>query len=134
MAVTAVSNQSFRLRNSFIEVLGSVHRQNRRELFMGEFFTDINRFNLADQDLCVFRYIHSGHLCDRISALSDDLRVQRAVDKNGLPNLFNLVFFKEIAPSVGKFFLYRIVDRIQNRHRLFGCADHTVVKCLRMDN
>ncbi len=54
---------------------------------------------------------------------------------NRLTNLIKLFsFFQEVAASVCKFFLYFIVNAVQNRYGLLGSTNHTVVKCLGMND
>ena len=101
---------------------------------MSKFFADIDRFHFADENLCMQRYAHACQFCDPVRRLTDDTRIQRAVDDNRLSDLFQFIVFQEITASVGKFLLYCVIDIRKDCHALFGCADHTVIKGLGMDD
>ena len=73
---------------------------------MCEFFADINGLNLTDQDLGLSRYSNACHFSDSSSLLSYDLGIQCTVDKDGLSDFLDLVFFKEVASSVKELFLH----------------------------
>ena len=134
VTVTAVGDQVLCLCHSVLKGLCVVHGKNGRKLFMCKLLGQLYALYFADQDLGVFGSVHTGKLCDVVSRLTDDLCVQCAVDQDGLSDLLGLLGVQEVATSVGKFFLYLVVYLIQYDHRLLGCADHTVVKGLGVDD
>ena len=101
---------------------------------MGEFLRDIDALNLADENLRFLRNVHARQLGNRVSALSDDFRVQRAVDEDGMAHLVQLVALEEIASAALKLIAHLVIDAVQHGHALLGCANHAVVKRLGMDD
>ena len=73
MAIAAVCYQALRLIQSLVKGLCLVHSQYRRQLLMGKLLADIYRLNLADDNLCINRNIHTCQLCDGVCRLSYDL-------------------------------------------------------------
>ena len=134
MTVTAVCNKSVGLVKCVLKGLCAVHRENGRELFVGKLLGNIYALNLADKDLGVLGYFNTGKSGDLVRALANDLCVKRSVDDNRLSNLVKLVVCKEMTTALYKFGLYSLVYVLHNDNRLLGCADHTVVKGLGVDN
>ena len=91
MAVAAVGDQLFGVVKRFLDGIEFVHGENGGELLVSEFFAEIHALYLADQDLRILRDFHAAELRDFVRALTDDLRVQRAVDDDGLAHLVQLV-------------------------------------------
>ena len=83
---------------------------------MCKFFTDIYRFHFTDQDLRLCRNSHAGHLCNLGSLLTNDFRIQCAVDDDRFSNLLDLVAFQEVASSVFKLISDLFVNALQYRH------------------
>ena len=130
MAIAAVCNKTLSFCDSIVKILSLVHCKYRGELLMCEFLADINGFNLTDQDLGLWRNSNAGHLCDSSCFLSYDLGIQCAVDKDRFSDFLDLVFFEEIASSVKEFFFNFFINAFQNSYGLLGSTDHTIVKCL----
>ena len=59
MSITAVSHQSLSLDQSLIKGLSLVHSQHWRKLLVGKLLTNVNRLNLSNNNLCIYRYIHA---------------------------------------------------------------------------
>ena len=53
-----------------------------------------------------------------------------AIDKDCFSDFLDLVFFEEIASSVKEFFFNFFINAFQNSYGLLGSTDHTIVKCL----
>ena len=134
MTIAAVCNELRSLCNSIVKILGLVHGKYRGKLLVCEFFADINGLNLTDQDLGLSRYSNACHFSDSSSFLSYDLGIQCAVDKDGLSDFLDLVFFKEVASSVKELFLHFFINALQNSYGLLGSTDHTIVKGLGVDD
>ena len=134
VSVTAVCYKLFRFCKSLVESLRLIHGKYGRKFLMGELFADIHRFHFTDQDLGIFRNFHACHLRDGRCFLSYDLRVQGAVDDNGLSYLIKFVSLQEIASSVLELVFHRLIYALQDSHRLLGSTDHAVVKGLGMDD
>ena len=134
MSVSAVSYELFCFCNCFIKCFCFVHGKYRRQFLMRKFFTDVYRFYFTDQDLGFCRNFYTCHLSDRSCFLSNDLCIQCAVDQNCFSYFFDFVFLKEIASSVLELFFYCFIYTFQNCYRLFGCTDHTIVKCFGVDD
>ena len=58
---------------------------------MCEFFGNIDRFDFADQNLGGFGNGDTGKSGNGDRLLADDLCVERAVDENGLSDLFDFI-------------------------------------------
>ena len=101
---------------------------------MRKFFGKLDAFHLADEDLRLLRHIHARQLRNGVCALSDDLRVQRAVDQNRVAHFIQLIALEEIAAAALKLRAHFVVDAVQHRHALLRCADHAIVKRLGMDD
>ena len=132
MAIAAVLDQLVRIFHCLLEVLRTVHCQYRRELFVCELFADVHRSDFTDEDTCFLRNGHAGKSCDGCRTLTYDLAVECAVDENGLTHLFSLIGREEIAAALQKFLADCVINGFVNDHRLLRCADHAVVKCLRV--
>ena len=101
---------------------------------MREFLGDINAFHLADQDFCAFRHIDSGKRRNRMRSLTDNLRIDRTIDDNSMPNFVKLFILEEVAAACGEFFFHLVIDFIQHDCRLLRSADHAVIKGFGVDN
>ena len=102
---------------------------------MCKFFRNVYGFYFTNQNLCIFRNFHTCKFCNLICRFSRNLVIQCSIYNNRLTNLIKLFsFFQEVAASVCKFFLYFIVNAVQNRYGLLRCTDHTVVKCFGMND
>ena len=134
MAETAVLDQAFCLGEGVLQIRSPVHRQYRGEFLVGKLLAQIHRVDLADQDLASFRNGHARQRRDGRSRLSDDLRVQRAVDKNRLADLVQLVLLQEVAASRRKLTPYRIIHVRMDNDGLLRGADHAVVEGLGVDD
>ena len=66
--------------------------------------------------------------------LTDYLCIECAVDDYCFSDLLGFVGLQEIAASFGKFLFDCLIYAVQNDDRLLGCADHTVVEGLRVDD
>jgi len=80
VAVTTVGNQLFGLADCIFKIFCAVHRQQRGKLFVCEFFRNIDAFHFAEQNLGAFRNGEASQSGNFIRILTDDLRVDRAVD------------------------------------------------------
>ena len=134
MAVAAVSNKTLSFCDSIVKILSLVHGKYRGKFLVCEFLADINGLNLTDKDLGLSRYGNACHLGDGSCLLAYDLGIQSAVDEDCLSDFLDLVFFKEVASSVKELFFYFFINALQNSYGLFGSTDHTIVKCLGVDN
>ena len=134
VAVTAVRNQMLGLAERILNVLGMVHRENGREFFMRKLFGKLHALNFTNQNLRALGNIHTGELCNGVRLLTDDFRIQRAVDQNGLADLVQFIALEEVAASCGELILDRLINAVEHDDRLLGCANHTVVKGLGVDN
>ena len=134
VAVTAVGNQMLCLVECVGEILCLIHSKNRRQLFVCEFFGNIDTFDFTNQNLCGFGDGDAGKLRNLVSGLTNNFGVERAIDDDGLSDLFDFSFFQEIAAACGKFVFNFLIDFIQHDYRLLGSADHAVIKCFGVDN
>ena len=101
---------------------------------MSELLAYINALNLAYEYLCSLGNAYSGKLCYLSCGLSYYLCVYGAVDDYGLSDLVKLFALKEVAASVCKLSLDRLIYAVQNYYRLLGCAYHSVVEGLRVND
>ena len=90
MTVSAVCYQTLCLIQRLVKCLCLVHSQYRRQLLMSKLLADIHGLNLTDEDLGIFRYLHSCQLGNGCCLLSNDLGIEGAVYKNGLADLLDL--------------------------------------------
>ena len=97
MAVTAVCDETLRLGERILDVLGAVHGENGRKLLVGELFVQLHALNLADKDLRVGRNLETCKFRNRLGLLSDDLRIQRTVDEDRLAGLLKFRVVQEVA-------------------------------------
>ena len=134
MTIAAIGHKMLGFVEGFTEVLCLIHSKYGRKLLVSKLFGKLYALNLTNEDLCTCGNCHACELCDLRSSLTNDLCVECAVDDDGLTNLFGLHRIEEIAASCRKLTLYCIVDRLKNDNRLLGCADHTVIKGLGMDD
>ena len=134
MAIAAVCNKTLSFCDSIVKILSLIHSKYRGKFLMCEFLADINGLNLTDEDLGLSRYSNACHLSDGSSFLSYDLGIQRTVDEDCLSDFLDLVFLKEVASSVKELFFNFFINALQNSYGLLGSADHTIVKCLGVDN
>ena len=130
MSVTAVGDQVFGLVKRVIYIFRPVHCQNGGEFFVCKFFGYIDAFDFPDKDFCPFGNLHARKLGDPARFLSHDLCIESAVDDYRFSDFFSLFSVKEVTASLREFFFDRIVNLVENYHRLFGSADHSVVKGL----
>ena len=130
MAIAAVCNKTLSFCDSIVKILSLVHCKYRGKLLMCEFLADINGFNLTNENLGLWWNSNAGHLCDSSCFLSYDLGIQCAVDKDRLSDFLDLVFLEKIASSVKEFFFNFFINAFQNSYGLLGSTDHTIVKCL----
>ncbi len=86
---------------------------------MRELFTNIDTFHLADEDLSVLRNFDIRHCSDGVCCLSHDLRVQRTINNDDLPDLLCFRFAENVAAAFFEFRFHLVVDPIQNNDRLF---------------
>ena len=91
MTIAAVLYKLFCLVNGLIKGRCTVHGKNRGELLMSKRLRNIHGIYFSNDDLRVRRHIHTGHLCDHRSRLSDDLRIDRTC--RGKDNGGNLFLF-----------------------------------------
>ena len=134
VAVAAVGDQLRSLCQRVVKGVEFIHSQHGAELFVGKFLADVNGFHLADQHLGCLGNVHAGELGDGDGLLTDDPRVQRAVDDDGLAHLFGLLGIEKIAAARLEFRFYLVIDLVADDHALLGGADHAVVKGLGMDD
>lgn len=101
---------------------------------MREFFAQLHAFHFSDQDLRTCRNRYARKLRDSRRLLSDNLRVQRAVDENGLSDLFAFAFTQDMTAPLYEFRLYLFVNGFENDYALLGGADHAVIEGLGMND
>ena len=132
MTEAAVLDEPVRLCDSLFKGLRLVHCKDGRELLVRELLGEVDRFYLADQNLAACRRRKAGELCDLACALTDNLRVERAVDDDGLSDLVCLFGRKEVSAALLHFRLELVVNVCKDDGRLLGSADHAVIKGLGM--
>ncbi len=101
---------------------------------MCELFGKLYACDFANQNFCRFGYGYARKLCNFVCRLTDDFRIQCAVDNNGLSDLFEFVFFQEITAACSKFLFDRLINLVEHDNRLLGSTNHTVVKGFRVNN
>ena len=129
MSISTVSYKLFCFCDRFVECFCLVHGKYRRKFLVCKLFTDIYRFYFTDQDLGFCRNCNACHLCNRSSFLSNDLGIQCTIDQDCFSYFFNLIFLQEVASSILKFFFNCFIYTFENCYGLFGCTDHTIIKC-----
>ena len=97
---------------------------------MSEFLADINGFNLTDEDFCVFGNLNACESRDSNRLLTYYSRVERAVDDDGLSDLFGLLGVEEVTASCLELLFNLGVDLSCRDNALLGSADHTVIEGL----
>ena len=121
-------NQIARHKDSLFKIFGFVHSQNRRQFFIRKFFFFADFFNFADKNLRFLRNFNTGHFGNLISRLSDDFRVQFAVNNNRLGDLFFFLFVQDISTAILQLFFNGVINVFVNDNRLLGSANHAIVK------
>ena len=134
VAVAAVRDEVFRLVESVLEILGSVHREHGGEFFVRELFGDVDAGHFADDNLGVFGNGHAREFRDFGGFLTHDFRVESAVDDYGLAHFVRFFGVEEIASARLEFLLDFVVDLVKDDDGLFGRANHSVVESLGMDD
>ena len=105
VAVAAVGDELLSLCDSVLKALRLVHSENGAELLVSEFLADIYALDLADKNLCRFGNLNAGELRDSHGLLTDDTRVERAVDDDSLSDLLAFLVVEEVAAARLEFFL-----------------------------
>ena len=134
VAVAAVGNEFLGLLEGVLDILGAIHRKNRRELFVGELFGELNALDFTDKDLSVVINLKSGERGDCDGLLADDLGVESAVDENRLAGLLEFSVAEEVAAHLAEESLNLVVDAVENDYALLRSADHTVIESLGVDD
>ena len=130
VTVAAVRDEVFRLVERVVNVLCAVHSEYRRELFVSEFFADIDLLYLADKYFCSFGNVNSRKSGNSMRLLTDDLCVERTVYYDSMAYLVRFGGGEEVAAACRKFRSYLVVYLVKHDDRLLRSADHTVVKSL----
>ena len=131
MTKTAVvSKQCISHIQSLVEVLGLVHTEDSGELLVTECFVGLEGSCLTDDDLNGLGDLEACHLSDLVRTLTNDLSVKSAVDEHNLSDHVSLLLVEEHAASLLEFLLDIVVDGLVNDKGLLGCADHTVIEGL----
>ena len=134
VTVAAVRDEVLRLVERVLEILGAVHGEDGGELLVSELLRDVHTGHFADDDLGVFGDGHARERGDLRSLLTDDLRIESAVDDDGLAHFFRLFGVQEIAPARLELLLHLVVHFVKDDDGLLRRADHTVVKGLGVDD
>ena len=134
VAVAAVGDEFLGLLEGVLDILGAIHRENGRELFVGELFGEFDALDFTDKDLSVVINLESGERGDRDGLLADDLGVESAVDENRLAGLLELGVAEEVAAHLAEESLNLVVDAVENDYALLGGADHAVIESLGVDD
>ena len=134
MAEAAVGDKPFRLLYRVLKALCPVHGEHGAQLLVRERLGKLDRPDFADEYLRALGYADAGKLRYPVRLLSDYLRVHRAVYDYDLAYLVGLLRAEEIAAAGGELRLDLIVDPVKRDAALLGCADHTVIKGLGVDN
>ena len=130
----AFADKPVRFIEGVLKAFGLIHGENGRQLLVGKFLARFHGRHLPHQHLRILGHLEARKRGDGMRALSDDLRVQRAVDDNGLSHLLRLGRGQEIrAAKLHLLFEFRI-DFLCHDYRLLGGADHTVIEGFRMKN
>ena len=135
VAKTAVVHeQGLRDVERMVEILALVHAEDRRELLVAERLGAVRGGRLADEDLRVLGHLEARHLGNRHRALTNDLRIQCAVDEHRRADLVRFGLVEEVAATLRELGLDGVVDLLVGDHRLLRRADHAVVEGLRVDD
>ena len=130
VAQAAALDQGVRLFDRVVKVLGVVHGEYRRELFVGKLLTLVGGLHLADEDLGALGNLNACERGDLRGGLADDAGVDGAVDDDGLADLLQLLAVEEVAAASGKLLAHLFIHLVQHDDRLLGGADHAVVEGL----
>ena len=90
--------------------------------------------SLADEYLCILWNFKASHFSDSYRTLTNDLSIKSTVDKHCLSYLVSLFIIKEVATSLDEFLLNIVVNCLISDNCLLCSTDHTVIKCLRMND
>ena len=135
VAIAAIGNELLGLVEGVRKILRTVHRKNRRELFMSKRLGELDGLNLADENLRLFRNRKARDFRNRRGLLANNLRVDRPrLGKDDLADRIELRWLEEVAAAIRKLLLDRVVDLIIDDDALFRRANHAVVERLRVDN
>ena len=115
---------------SLIEVIRLVHAEDSGELLVAECLIRLQGSSLTDDYLNGLGDLEASHLCDLERTLTNDLSVKSAVDEHNLSDHVSLLLIEEHAASLLEFLLDIVVDGLVNDKGLLGCADHTVIEGL----
>ena len=134
VAVAAVGDEVLGLLNGLVESLGLVHGQHGGQLLVSELLGDVHALHFADDNLGALRHVHASQGGDGVGLLANNLGVERAVDDNGLADLFRLFFVEEVAAALLELILHSLVDLVQHDDGLLGGTNHAVVEGLGVDD
>ena len=134
MAVAAVCNQTLSLCNGLVKGLAFIHSQNWGQLLVRKLFYRYLQ-TLPHRSGSWYppepQRLPSLRSC---SALTNDLRIQGAIDEDGLTNLSQshpVLRNSSLCIQILSLLPYKPV---QNGYRLLRCTDHTIIKGLGMDD
>ena len=134
MTVTAVGNELFGFVERVVEVIGFVHSEHGRKLFVRERLAYFDRADLADEYPRRFGNFESAEPRDVGRALTDYLGVDRTVDKDRRADLVGLLSIEEVRAAERELGLERVVHVGEHYRRLLGRAYHAVVERLGMEH
>ena len=128
MSGTAEHDQRLGLGCRFVEVFCLVHSQNRRKLFGRERFFRSDFADFGNQHFSIGRNLNAGHLGNGGRPLSDDVGVDVSVFEQHFAEGFLFLFVKKISAAGNELFFDGVVNVLNDDNRLFGSANHAVVK------
>ena len=134
MTVTAVGNELGGFVERVVEVVGFVHSEHGRKLFVRERLAYIDGADLADEYPRRFGDLESAEPRDVGRALTDYLGIDRTVDKDRRADLVGLLRIEEVRAAERELGLERVVHVGENYRRLLGRAYHAVVERLGMEH
>ena len=130
VAKAAILDEAVCLGDGVLEVLRLVHCKHGRELLVRELFGDVDGLDFTDKHFAALGRREARKFCDLAGALADDLRVERAVDDDGLSHLVRLFGGEEVSAAERHLLLELVVDVFEDDDRLLGSADHAVIERL----
>ena len=134
MTAAGKFHQGFGFCHGVFKILGFIHCQNRRKLFVRERLFRPDFRNFADNNFSIFRNFHTGHGGDFRCRLTDDIGVDTSVFQNGSSHFFTLFGVQNISAAFQKFCFNFIINGFADNHRLLRSANHPVIKGFRHQN
>ena len=131
---SAEIQKRLRILESGVEILYLIKSEHRRKFLAGERIIGSDAFCFGDQDLAALRHLDARHRRNLECGLSDDRRIEPAVDENRLADFLLFIGLENISAAFDEFRLDFIINFFNDRDGLLRSADHAVVESFALEN